>query len=417
MLDRVTLTLGRAFNRMAEMAVHWLRRRNPAYRAAFDRLFQARLERLAQFLINLRRPNEHLGIAEERELPGEQEIGREIADVMSRFLRREYAGAIAERAGNTKTYGVVRACFEVPELPRELRLGVFREPKTYRAWVRFAGPGPRVVDDIIDHGILSIGIKLMGVEGEKLLDDESGTQDFTGISSPTFTTPNAAENLKLQHHSYRGTPLLYFLNPFDSHLLDFIMQGIYSKAHGNPLELPYHSCVPYLYGEGRAVQYTVRPRVRDRTPVPRRPSPDYLREAMARTLGREEVVFDFFVQFQTDAHRMPIENASVIWPTKLSPERRVATLRIPLQRFDSPAQLAFARNLSYNPWHSIPEHRPLGNQNRVRRHIYRETARVRREMNGEPHIEPTGDEKFEEAPALGPRETGVAEAHAGRTPS
>lgn len=416
MLDRVSLALGRAFNRLAEVAIHWLRRRNPAYRAAFDRVFQARLERFAQFVIHLRRRNEHLAIAEERELPGEQEIAREIADVMSRFLRREYAGAIAERAGNTKTYGVVRAYFEVPELPPDLRVGIFRQPRTYQAWVRFAGPGPRVVDDIIDNGILSIGIKLMGVEGEKLLDDESGTQDFTGISSPTFTTPNAAENLKLQRHLYRGTPILYFLNPFDSHLLDFIMQGIYSKAHGNPLELPYYSCVPYLFGEGRAVQYTVRPRVRGRTAVPRDPSPNYLREAMARTLGGEEVVFDFFVQFQTDAHRMPIEHASVIWPQELSPYRHVATLTIPAQTFDSPAQLAFARNLSFNPWHAIPEHRPLGNQNRVRRHIYRETARVRRDMNGEPHIEPTGDEQFEEAPASNTRETGIPGA-AERKPS
>jgi hypothetical protein len=417
MLDRVTLALGRVINRTAELVINWLRRRNPAYRAAFDRVFQAPLERFAQFLINLRRRNEHLAIAEERELPGEQEIAREIAESLSRFLRREYAGAIAERAGNTKTYGLVRARLEVPDLPPELRVGIFRESRTYDAWVRFAGPGPRVVDDIIDNGILSIGIKLMGVEGEKLLDDESATQDFTGISSPTFTTPNVMENIKLQRHLYRGTPILYFLNPFDNHLLDFIMQGIYSKAHGNPLELQYYSCVPYLFGEGRAIQYTVRPRVRSRTPVPRRPAPDYLREAMAATLDREEVIFDLFVQFQTDAHRMPIENASVIWPQKLSPYRHVATLTIPPQRFDSPAQLAFARNLSFNPWHAIPEHRPLGNQNRARRHVYRETARVRREMNRESHIEPTGDEKFEESPTHGAPSRGAPGTDRGSEPS
>lgn len=388
--------LARGINRVAEATIHWLRRRNPAYRDAFDRVFQAQLERLAQFLINLRRKDEHLAIAEERPLPNEEEVAIQIADQMRAFLRRTYANRTAERAGNTKTYGVVRARFEVPDLPAELRVGVFREPREYQAWVRFGGPGPLVVDDIIDNGILSIGIKLMGVEGEKLIDDERQTQDFLGISSPTFTTPNAVENLKLQRRLYEGAPVLYFLNPFDNHLLDFIMQGLYSKAHGSPLELPYYSCTPILFGEGRAVQFTVRPRIRGETRVPRNPSPNYLREAMVKTLASEEVVFDFLVQQQTDAHRMPIENASVIWPTKLSPYRRVATLTIPAQRFDSAGQLTFARNLAFNPWHAIAEHRPLGNQNRVRRLIYLQTSRERQAMNREPHIEPTGDECFDE---------------------
>ena len=138
--------VARGFNRLAEGVVHWLRRRNPAYRNAFDRLFQAPLERLAQFLINWRREDEHLAIAEERLLPNEDELARQIADQMTLFLRRTYANSTAERAGNTKTYGVVRARFEVPDLPAELRVGVFREPREYQAWVRFGGPGPLVVD-------------------------------------------------------------------------------------------------------------------------------------------------------------------------------------------------------------------------------------------------------------------------------
>ena len=73
----------------------------------------------------------------------------------------------------------------------------------------------------------------------------------------------------------------------------------------------------------------------------------------------------------------------------------VATLRIPRQKFDSPAQLAFAHNLSYNPWHSVPEHRPLGNQNRGRFKIYQELSRLRQTMNKTPHREPTGERKFQ----------------------
>jgi hypothetical protein len=71
-----------------------------------------------------------------------------------------------------------------------------------------------------------------------------------------------------------------------------------------------------------------------------------------------------------------------------------ATLRIPKQVFDSPEQLAFARVLSYNPWHCVPEHRPLGNQGRARKRMYSELARLRQEMNDVEHYEPTGDETF-----------------------
>ena len=57
-------------------------------------------------------------------------------------------------------------------------------------------------------------------------------------------------------------------------------------------------------------------------------------------------------------------------------------------------QLAFADVLRYNPWHSLPEHKPLGNSNRARRQMYAELARLRQAMNQVRHIEPTGEEQF-----------------------
>jgi hypothetical protein len=365
-------------------------RRFTRLRDAFDAVFREPVFATSQLLVNLGRKNEHLALAEEKLLPDEAEITKQITEQMCEFMAKHYRNAVALRAGNTKTHGLVRADFEIlPDLPADLRKGIFQTAKTYKAWVRFAGPGPFSPADVDDNGVLSISIKLLGVEGHKLLDDECMTQDFTGISAPTFTTPNVRENLKLQRRIFDGTPVLYFLNPFDSHLADAVQQGLYAKLYGNPLEARYFSCVPYLFGEGQAIQYSIRPCGEARTKVPRKPSRNYLREAMVKTLGEREVLFDFMVQFQTDSHRMPIENASVRWPEKLSPYRKVATLRIPAQRFDSPEQLDFNRNLSFNPWHCIADHRPLGNQNRGRRHIYLETSKFRQRMNGDERIEPT----------------------------
>jgi hypothetical protein len=56
--------------------------------------------------------------------------------------------------------------------------------------------------------------------------------------------------------------------------------------------------------------------------------------------------------------------------------------------------MEFAKRLSYNPWHSIAEHRPLGNQSRARRRMYYELSKLRHTMNNVPHYEPTGDEVF-----------------------
>lgn len=376
--------------------IYFERRIDPYYRDTFDKIFREPISALVQALINVKRKDDHLQICEEKLLPDEKEITGSIIKQMTMFTHKHYEHSFALRAGNTKTYGVVKGEFEIlPNLAENLRQGVFRYPKTYPAWVRFAGPGPLAPADMKDNGVLSIGIKLMGVEGEKLL-DEKWTQDFTGISAPTFTTPNIIENLKLQKQVYEGTPLLYFINPFDSHLLDGIMQGLFSRTQTSPLEVQYYSCVAYLFGEGRAVHYSIKPCSDEQTKIPRKPSANYLREAMAKTLSKKEVTFDFMIQFQTDAYRMPIENASVEWPEKLSPFVPVARLHLPVQKFDSRGQMAFAENLSYNPWHCIADHRPLGNQNRARKAIYFALSELRLTMNGEARIEPTGAEMFDD---------------------
>jgi hypothetical protein len=121
---------------------------------------------------------------------------------------------------------------------------------------------------------------------------------------------------------------------------------------------------------------------------------------MVATLSRQDVEFDILMQVQTDPFLMPIENNAVLWPEKLSPRVPVAVLRIPRQTFDSPEQLDFPRVLTFNPWHTIADHRPLGNQSRARLRMYRELSALRLTMNSVQHYEPTGDEEFPGSPPL-----------------
>jgi hypothetical protein len=389
------MSTDRAVNDLLTRVLWLWHRIDPLLRPAIDKLVRPPLQGAVQWLVRHRLPDPGPGLAREHPIAGEEQIVGQVIEVLENFLRRQYGPGKAQRAGNTKTYGVVRGEFEVPDgIPENLRHGLFAQPGSYRAWVRLAGPGPLAPADLHDNAIMSIGVKVTGVPGAKLTEDERNTQDFLGISAPTFTTPDVRENLQLQREVWNRTPLFYFIRPGSSHWSDLIMQGLYAKTAASPLQATYYSCVPYLLGAGQAVQFrfAVRPFPFRRVPV--RPGPDYLREALATTLSEREVVFDMLVQVQTDPHRMPIEHAGVVWPERLSPPVPVAVLRLPQQHFDSPAQFDFADNLSFNPWHALPEHRPLGNQNRARLAIYATLSRVRQQMNDSPHIEPTGNEEF-----------------------
>lgn len=385
-------------NDAANELIHWERRVDPFFRPWVDALLRERITRLLTNAINARRRDEGYALAEERLLPDEDAIIDKIIATFSAQMRRLWNPRYYQRGGNTKTHGLVRAEVIIrDDIPVHLRHGVFAEPRTFKAWVRYSGPGPYWSADIDDIGFLSMSIKLMGVPGPKILDDEKFTQDLFATSGPSFVTPDIRANARLQEWSYKNAAAFYFLNPRDPHLLDALMNFLWTRTQTSPFECEYFSTVPYLLGEGQAMQYAFRPRQRTRTPVPGlpgRPPDDYLRQAMVRSLDRTDVEFDLLVQVQTDPFLMPIENAAVVWPEKLSPRVPVASIRIPRQTFATPEQIEFARILAFNPWHAVPEHRPLGNVNRARRRMYAALAELRMTMNGVSHYEPTGDETF-----------------------
>ena len=380
--------------------LHIERRLEPLFRPQWNRLFREPSARVIQYFINRQRRDEGLQLAEEKIDPDEKESLDKIIDLMADQMRGHFKPGAYERGGNTKTHGIVRATVTIrDDLPAHCRKGIFAKARSYPAYVRYSGPGPDVPADIRDVGFASMAVKLMDVPGEKIMDEEKFTQDFITICTPTFVTPNTRENAKLQYWSLVDMPLYYFLNPKDPHILDGIMQSLWNETQYNPLGQRFWSCVPYLLGEGRAMIYSFVPKTNVDTQVPGLPfgSPafNYLRENMIKTLNKKDVEFDLMIQIQTDPHLMPIENASVRWPEKISPFIPAATVHIPKQKFDSDAQFEFAKRLKMNPWHCLPDHRPLGNQSRARLRMYYELSKFRQEMNQTTHLEPRGDEVFD----------------------
>lgn len=86
---------------------------------------------------------------------------------------------------------------------------------------------------------------------------------------------------------------------------------------------------------------------------------------------------------------MPIEDASKEWCETESPFQKVATIRILQQNFDTPQQNEFGEYLCFTPWHSLPEHRPLGSINRGRKLVYSLISTFRCQKNQVQKKEPT----------------------------
>jgi prostaglandin-endoperoxide synthase 2 len=320
-------------------------------------------------------------------------IGRIVADSLDLLDTGERP---VRRGQHPKHHGCVRADFVIePDLPPEWKLGLFREGRTIPALIRFSNG--RSWDDR-KGDIHGMAIKLLGVEGEKVLESErdAPTHDFVLADHPAFFIRDLAGYVTFSaavsgaRTSWLGKiafviKVLFSWNPPWKHL-----RAALGKKPDSPLRVRYWSQTPYRFDRS-AVKYSARP---DLTLVPPPPPPpsdskDRLREAMSAHLSRDEARFDFLIQLQTDPVAMPINDPTVAWDEAKSPYRKVATIRIPRQEFDTPAAMEFCENLSFTPWHCLPLHCPLGAINRARRAVYEAVSGRRHELNRVPRREPS----------------------------
>lgn len=321
----------------------------------------------------------------------EIEDTRDLAARLQAKIIRDNPTGIMRRDAHPKMHGLVKAEFTIePDLPSELQVGIFKEARTYQAWIRFSNQDGTIQPDT-SRDIRGMAIKLMGVAGDKLLEAErdAQTQDFIVITTNVFVTKDVAEFDGLIKAMTGSTwaKISYFATHW--RVIWNLIKSL--KKFANPLQTRYWSTTPYLFGE-TAVKYSAIPRVINSNElpdeIPANPGPDYLREAMVRQLSQREAIFDFTVQLQVDANSMPIEDPGHEWKESESPFRKVATIRIPQQEFDNEAQRTFGENLSFTPWHSLPAHRPLGGINRARKIVYDAISTFRHERNNVVRREP-----------------------------
>ena len=240
-----------------------------------------------------------------------------------------------------------------------------------------------------EKDVRGCAIKLMGVEGPKMLDDEKQTQDFVLVNAPVLGIKSVKEFYDIHTAMDEGILSLVaeVLNPFDNHVRCMFMLNEAMHTCANLLECDYWGVGAYALGE-QAVKYKLRSSRERSAVMPEAPSQDFLRERLVADLEDGDVRFDFMVQLRTNPEQMPIEDASVRWDEEQAPFRKVAELHVASQRFDVDERRVMAERMSFQPWHAIAEHKPLGGGQVARGIIYREMADFRRKRRGVEPYEP-----------------------------
>ena len=279
-------------------------------------------------------------------------------------------------------------------LPEHARHGLGAKPGRYAAYVRISnGGGGKQHDRKGD--IRGFAVKVVGVEGKKVIPglENARTQDLLFINHPTTAVRNADEFLAIVRAMQN--PLL---------LLPRLIGGVgFGRALGilkkaakdvgvkvvSVATTPYFTAAPIAWGP-YAVKASLQPRAKADEGAKPGGAADYLGEELTQRVKAGPVVYDLRIQHYTDPTTTPIEDHDKEWS---SPWVTIGTLTIPQQDPGSPRGQKvqeFIEKASFDPWHALVEHKPIGNVMRARNHAYRLSTMERKAAP-----EPDGSERFD----------------------
>ena len=319
------------------------------------------------------------------------------AEAIRAMQRKRAQDGHTDRALHAKGTAGILGTFEVlGDLPDHARQGLFATPGTYAAYARFSnGAGAKQSDRKGD--VRGVAVKVVGVPGKKVIPgmEDAKTQDFLLIRTPAIPFRDAHEFVAVVTAAANPALLLPRVIARLGFGRAFELLPKLSKGLGMPMPslatTRWFSAAPIRFG-AYAVHYALDPQAPGDDPPPAS-SPDYLGADLAARLSKRALVWDFRVQFFVDETKTPIEDASVEWKEADAPFVTVARLTLPQQDLASPRGRKIAdhiETLSFDPWHALVEHRPLGGVMRARNHAYRLSTKERQAAP-----EPDGSERWD----------------------
>ena len=283
-----------------------------------------------------------------------------------------------------RLHGVAHGQLNVlPDLSKDLRIGVFGQKHSYPVYVRFSSDVQPGIPDL--GGTIGVALKLFDVDGAKLLAQEetASTHDFIFQNHDVFFVDTAADMCEFTSLSLSGRANQYLeAHPRTKQILDEMRKRVQSVFGAT-----YWSVLPSRYGD-RFVKTKLEPVAPPTDNVIDEADPFYLKADLTRRLKERSVVFRMSVQFQKDESSFPIDRATERWSEVESPYIPIAELVLPVQDVDTRGQNEYGENLAFNPWHCLPEHEPMGSLSAARRIVYQSSANDRRNVNAIPVAEP-----------------------------
>jgi hypothetical protein len=319
----------------------------------------------------------------------------------------------AVRGAHAKTYGVAKAEVEILHgLPAPYAQGIYAKPGRHDALIRFSSASNHLGPDGHLGPVLGFAIKIFDVEGSKLVEDEpdSNTFDLVMKNNPTFVANTARHYMVLQEVGNDSPKYLARGKPGARDLLTDLLtgKGTFERsdwaweevlAYVKAAQIPVRNPLPTTYwtmGALRHGDYVAKLRVDPvaasaESVIHREPDlstgTDVLGEVLVDELQARAFDYDLQVQLCTDLDAMPVNEATVEWPEKLSPYVTVARVHLPRQDISRAESLEAADALAFNQWRVTSDHRPLGEIMQVRR-IYSASAKMRRTINHQAQTEP-----------------------------
>lgn len=309
-----------------------------------------------------------------------------IIKILRKNMENDYLKGTTKRDAHPKTLGILKAEFKIMDnLPSELRVGLFKESKSYNSIIRISSSSPKVEGDE-KKDARGFAIKLINVEGKKLLDDEMYTQDFILLSNEVFPFPTLKSFHDLVYAREKGKLPLYLAKSIiKGNLPNLIKLAAIPKNQTSPFDISYFSTTAYKFGNS-VVRYCIVPRNHPNSKIPKDKGPSYLSKNMQKQLDKGKMIFDFKVQFQKEGMK---DDPSIVWNKKKSPYIKVAEIIIDKQNVMDKNRNELAEALSYNVGHSLIEHMPIGEFNMARMKIYSELSKYRHIRNNQKLLEPT----------------------------
>lgn len=338
----------------------------------------------------------------------EDALIEKIVASMSRVNREHFERhRHAVRDAHAKSHGIVTGTLTVYDgLPAHLRQGVFAEPKSHPIVVRFSSAPSDIQSDRVP-ALRGMAIKMLGVEGAQVLPErrEQKTQDWLLVNHPVIPFGHVAAYWKAQQFAERQEQAPELARAVTGELVRGVSQvldkvGVDNetvKALAAPnthlLGETFHSMAALRFGDyiAKISAAPLSPEVRRLTGQLLGAEPAYseLRDLVVAFFEQQSAEFELRAQLCTDLGSMPVEDASIRWSESDSPHQPIAKITLPRQAAYSPARRVYGDDvLSFNPWHCIEAHRPLGSIMRVRRQAYEASSRFRHEMNAQPRVEP-----------------------------